>query len=141
MGERATPDSGIVMAARVIWSELPRLLAGAAAARVESVLGELLAQAEAAPDAAGLAKAEGVMLELLAEYPATRDRLDQLLPSSEEERGADAGFEPLAGGGEPIDFDWYACPNGDYDWPVFAVDEPIPRCPIHGVALIPGRTG
>jgi hypothetical protein len=137
MAEGTRPDSAIVMAAQTIRSELPALLDGGEAARVESALIDLLTRAKAAHDAVARAQAEDRILELLAAHQRTRERMDELLPTPDEERGVGSAFEPLPGGGEPIDADWYGCPQGDYDWPVFAADEPIPQCPTHHVALVP----
>jgi hypothetical protein len=137
MEESATPHSAIVAAGRTVRSELPELLGADGAALVEPVLGELLAQAAAASNPTALAEAEDRILEVLATHPRTRARMNELLPAVDEERGAPSGYEPLPGGGEPVEADWYGCPQGDYDWPVFAVDEPVPQCPVHHVALVP----
>ena len=141
MKESVTPHSAIVAAGQTIRSELPDLLGEEGAARVEPVLGALLAQAEAASDPIVLAATEEQILDLLATHPRTWERMNELLPAMDEQRGAPSGYEPLPGGGEPIEANWYACPQGDYDRPMFAVDEPIPECPVHHVALVPNPCG
>jgi hypothetical protein len=135
MSENATPRSEIVAAAQTIRSELPRLLGSDLAAQVESQLVDLLVQTETAPREDDLADVEDRILELLAAYPPTRERMDELLPVVDEERG----FEPLPGGGGPVDVEWYTCPRekNHYDWPVLDVEEPIPECPVHHVVLVP----
>jgi hypothetical protein len=61
-------------------------------------------------------------------------------------------YEPLPGAyeplltplGEPVSFDQYVCPRGDYRWPVLDLDDPVPppqECPVHHLLLIFQRAG
>lgn len=74
--------------------------------------------------------------ELLARDEPTRQRLDELLPKEPEERRG-GGYDDLAGDPEPV-YDCYACPNGDYAWPILDVADPTPplsTCPHDGETL------
>jgi hypothetical protein len=136
MDESGLPPSRILRAARIIRAELGDLLAPAKAMEVEASLRALLGVAEVERDLSALADLEDRILEVLAAQEPTRRRASEVLPTTEGERSIGT-FEPLPGSGEPVDADWYGCPAGDYDWPVFDVDEPVPECPKHHVRLVP----
>jgi hypothetical protein len=54
------------------------------------------------------------------------------------------GYAQLLGDGEPVSFDQYICPQGDYRWPVLGVDDPVPppqECPVHHIPLVFQRAG
>jgi hypothetical protein len=118
-------SSDILTAARSIRAEVPSLL-GQQGARVQAALDDLLAAASAGQDV------DDQLWQLLVVYEPTRQRLNQLLPEVEEERG----FEPFPGERDAIEADRFVCPRGDYEWPVFDSDDPVlERCPNHGLAL------
>jgi hypothetical protein len=53
-------------------------------------------------------------------------------------------YEGLLGPGEPVAFDQYVCPWGDYRWPILGVDDPGPplqECPYHHFPLVFQRAG
>jgi hypothetical protein len=53
-------------------------------------------------------------------------------------------YEPLAGYGEPVPFDQYICPRGDYQWVILGVDDPVvppQECPAHHLRLVFQRAG
>jgi hypothetical protein len=53
-------------------------------------------------------------------------------------------YESLPGLGEPVPFDQYVCPRGDFRWPILGVDDPIPppqECPVHHLPLVFQRAG
>jgi len=104
-------------------------------------LAALIAKASQAEPQERREQAADALYAYLARHPGTRDRLNELLPASDEERGG--GFEYP--GGDPFtDYDRYACPEGHYAWPVLDVDDPTPgpiSCPQCGAPLVFKPTG
>jgi hypothetical protein len=148
--------SDLLAAARTIRAELPQplagppVVAGAAAAPAGGAAGRLpLADAaglSAALDrlidrlAAGadVADAEDELIELLTAEEPLRRRLDELLPDDQGEKdwAGPTGYQELPGPGDPVDAVFYACPEGDYRYPVMEVGEVVPQCPVHGLPLV-----
>jgi hypothetical protein len=53
-------------------------------------------------------------------------------------------YEPLPGLEEPVAFDSYVCPRGDYRWPVLGPDDPVAppqECEVHHLPLVFRRAG
>jgi hypothetical protein len=53
-------------------------------------------------------------------------------------------YEPLLGLGEPVPFDQWVCPLGDFRWPILGIDDPIApphECPVHHLPLVFQRAG
>jgi hypothetical protein len=115
-------------AARVIEPELSSLL-GAEAPPVQQRLSQLLAEADAGK------AVDTEVITLLASREVTRERLETLLGTTE---GLDAekDYSALPGWVNTVPARWYACPEGDYEWPRFDVSEDVPECPVHHVALV-----
>jgi hypothetical protein len=81
---------------------------------------------------------EDDMVELLTSTAALRRRVNELRPIDDdvEKGGAGYVFQEMPGHGEPVAATEYACPHGDYRYPVLEVGEPIPLCPNHKVPLV-----
>jgi hypothetical protein len=60
-------------------------------------------------------------------------------PKDSEDRGKVKGFEPLPGQAQPISPTRYVCPNTGCNefWDRRSVGQPIPKCSIHDVELLP----
>jgi len=60
-------------------------------------------------------------------------------PKDSEARGKVKGFEPLPGQAQPISPTRYVCPNTGCNefWDRRSVGQPIPKCSIHDVELLP----
>jgi hypothetical protein len=117
-----------VQAAETIRPELPSLIPADAAA-VDRALQTLLEQTEDGT------VVDALIDDLLTEHAGTRARWDQLLEELAGEKGP--GFEELAGQPPAIATDGWACPRGDYFYPIFDADEPPPqeKCPVHHIPL------
>ncbi|MFF3848906.1 hypothetical protein [Streptomyces sp. NPDC002328] len=103
---------------------------------VREPLARLIREVEEAGSPEDREDAVDRIYELLALDEPTRKRFDELLPKVKEERRA-GGYGDLAGDPEPVN-DRYACPNGDYAWPILDVADPTPplsTCPYDGETL------
>lgn len=116
----------ILEGARSIRPFLPELL-GDDAGPVDHQVAKLLAQAKAGQET------HEQILELLKSYPETRTWMAEFLGETRSVKG----FEELPGQGQAISASKYRCPEDDYTWFRRVVGETVPKCPTHGVLLIP----
>jgi hypothetical protein len=58
-------------------------------------------------------------------------------PPELQPRRGPSGYSPLAGGGEPIAAQLFACPFGDFRWYRREIGQPVRPCPTHGAVLVP----
>jgi hypothetical protein len=137
-------DETVLELARAIRLYLPELLGNNPersdeVRRLDRELAELLSEAQR-----GQEVDEGI-LDRLKLSPAVHNWAATFLqsglpPDVAEER--DRGFSPLAGRGEAVAPMKYICPEGaDVVWYRRAVDQPVPQCPTHHVALEPVSSG
>lgn len=132
MNEAPPPaESEILKVARTLIPELPGLL-GSDASAFGRALSELAEQARSSEDPAARMHAEDETYRLLASRGETRERMDQLLPEEQEERG----WAPVLGHSGPVPADRWICPEQDctYNFPVLSIDDPTPPpqfCPVH----------
>jgi hypothetical protein len=126
--EVAMAKSITVQAAETIRLELPSLIPADAVA-VDRALQALLEQAKHGTDV------DGLIDDLLTQHAGTRARWDELLEELGGEKGP--GFEELPGQLPAIATDGWACPRGDYFYPIFDADEPPAqeKCPVHHIPL------
>lgn len=132
MNEAPPPaESEILKVAMTLIPELPGLL-GSDAPAFGRMLSELAEQARSSEDPAARMHAEDETYRLLASRGETRERMDQLLPEEQEERG----WAPVFGHSSPVPADRWICPEQDctYNFPVLSIDDPTspPQCcPVH----------
>jgi hypothetical protein len=124
-------ESEILKVADTVAPELPRLL-GSEAPAFGRMLSELAAQARSSEGQAARMQSEDEIYKLLASRDETRERMDQLLPEVQEERG----WAPVLGHSAPVPADRWICPEQDctYNFPVLSIDDPTPRpefCLVH----------
>lgn len=120
--------SELLDAARTIRGELPELVPDASlAARLD----DLIAQMETGEPV------DDDLFETLTGHDPLRQRLDELLPDEDPDKGwAGPAYQELPGYGEPVDAQYFVCPYGDYRYPVLEVGELVPPCPVHRVPLV-----
>jgi hypothetical protein len=111
-------DEALVAAARELRDDKPELLA-AAGSQVGPALDRLLFRADAGQDVA-----EDIV-DLLAADARTRDEPQRRLARTDV-RGVGGD---LPGRPDPTGAIWYECTQGDYQYPVFELGEPVPGCP------------
>lgn len=132
MNEAPPPEeSEILKVVTKLTPELPELL-GSDAPVFGRVLSEFAEQARVSEDPAVRADAEDEIYNLLASREGTRERMDQLLPEEQEERG----WAPVVGHSGPVPADRWVCPRKacTYNFPVLSIDDPVPppeSCPVH----------
>jgi hypothetical protein len=124
-------DSEILKVVSTVAPELPRLL-GSDAPAFGRMLSELAEQARSSEDPAARIRAEDAIYKLLASRDETRERMDQLLPEEQEERG----WAPMLGHSGPVPADRWICPEQGctYNFPVLSIDDPTPPpvfCLVH----------
>ncbi len=124
-------ESEILKVASTVGPELPGLL-GSDAPAFARMLAELAAQVRSSEDPAARTQAEDELYQLLASRDETRERMDQLLPEEQEERG----WAPMLSHSSPVPADRWICPEQDctYNFPVLSIDDPTPPpqfCPVH----------
>jgi hypothetical protein len=124
-------DSEILKAASAVVPELPGLL-GSDATAFGQMLSELVEQARSSEDPTARIRAEDAIYKLLASRDETRERMDQLLPEEQEERG----WAPTFGHSGPVPVDRWICPEQGctYNFPVLSIDDPTPPpefCLVH----------
>jgi hypothetical protein len=124
-------DDELLAAARQILAETNQT-------DVQMKLGGLLEAVGAASSDAERQRLIDEIIELLCADEGTRWRLDDRLPGLTSETRERPGGSELDGDPE-LAFDRWACPAGDYMWPVLDVadDDPAPAtCPNDGSPLV-----
>ncbi|MGH3404578.1 MAG: hypothetical protein ACRDRJ_19060 [Streptosporangiaceae bacterium] len=132
MNEAPPPgESEILKVARTVTPELPGLL-GSDAPAFGRMLSELAEQARSSQDPPARMHAEDEIYRLLASRDETRERMDQLLPEEQEERG----WARVLGHSSPVPADRWICPEQGctFNFPVLSIDDPTPPpefCLVH----------
>ncbi|MFB6679372.1 hypothetical protein ACFCWG_44700 [Streptomyces sp. NPDC056390] len=131
--ESIESDERILECARAVRAELPRLI-GPLAAERRRELDTHLAQALARLGDAGTV--ERILMVLQSE-PELRTWAAYFLETGNPPRYTERGdYQPLPGSGEAVPATRYSCPEHDFAWYRAFLDEPPPRCPTHGQALV-----
>jgi hypothetical protein len=128
-------DEDIIEVARTIRPYLPDLV-GAEAGAYDQEIAQLLAEARTGRDVSDQ------LFTVLTRSPAAHAWSARVLedeqhrpPEIAPPRVRSYNFEQLAGAGEPVDAERYACPEGDYVWYRISVAVPVPACPTHKCPL------
>ena len=127
-------DERVLEVARAIRPYLTELL-GPNAEQVDGELAALLARSRGDDDD----EVEGLILDCLMRNRATHDWAARFLMERgpDQAAGAERGYSPLAGQGEPVRAPRFVCPKGDYVWYRHSVGQDPPTCPTHRLALQP----
>ncbi|OEJ24194.1 hypothetical protein AR457_06620 [Streptomyces agglomeratus] len=123
-------ESRIVDVAETILNGLTELTEESEGQALAGPLAALTERARTETDPEARLKIEDDLVELLASSPATRERLDELLPEIDGEKSAESPYTL----GRPVAKDRWVCPEGGYAWAVLSADDPeVPpsHCPVH----------
>jgi hypothetical protein len=119
----------LIAAAEQVLAEAPGLLPAGTAPEVSAQLADLVSRARSGEPV------EDELILVVTGQDRLRERFDELLPADDVAKEG-GGYEELPGYGEPVDVTYFACPQGDYCYPVLEVGEAVPLCPVHRVPLV-----
>lgn len=120
--------------ARAVLPQLPKL-AGDKAPKLEAELNALLLRADHGEDV------DAPILKLLQQEPHVEEWIAHKVSADFSKVPAPdvLGYiSPVSGVGD-ISADRYACPRGDFVWSRADVGDEPPRCPNHGISLVPAE--
>jgi hypothetical protein len=128
----------VIEAGRLVRYYLPDLIGASDAAEFDDVVVRLLAVAVDDP-----INAAERLAHLFGVYPATATWLDHVLADEQLLPPALQGYEvrgvDLPPSVQPVTFQRFACPEGDFAWYRRSIVDEPPTCASHDLVLVPAE--